>query len=220
MVVVAGNVLPDPTHPPTQKSKDCTARNIQRWMIQIGYALEFLHLKEIAHNDVKLANIMISRDGKAYLTDFGFAQSAGDMDIDSTQGTAGYAAPEVWQGVSHDYSADVWSFGACLYHLQYGTLFVTPQDVQHFWNAKTLPRIMRHIPFPQDSVLDAETIPLMKALMTLDPSARPTMSQMLEVDYFDWKDKEDAAYWFPQLLASRVLKKKGIWSKVKEFVTF
>src|SRR3954470_1439844 len=86
---------------------------------QIGEALDEAHARGLVHRDVKPANILLDRDGQAFLSDFGLAKhasSASSLTGDHAfVGTIAYVAPEQIRGEEIDGRADVYSLGCVLY---------------------------------------------------------------------------------------------------------
>ncbi|GAA4207665.1 hypothetical protein GCM10022252_71660 [Streptosporangium oxazolinicum] len=87
--------------------------------LEVLSALEAAHAAGVMHRDVKPANILLTGDGHAILTDFGLA-TAVDEDVSLTStgmvvGTPAYIAPERAGGVASSAESDLWSFGATLY---------------------------------------------------------------------------------------------------------
>ena len=85
-------------------------------------ALAAGHEAGIIHRDIKPANLMLSRQGRCKVTDFGLA-TFGDAESVSTEKAAGtplFAAPEVIRGTSADERSDIYSLGATLYYLLTG----------------------------------------------------------------------------------------------------
>jgi len=94
--------------------------------LQIGSALECLDSNGMIHRDIKPDNIMLNKDGEAKLADLGLAKDLRD-DASLTQsgramGTPFYMSPEQVRGENDtlDIRADIYAFGATLYHLATG----------------------------------------------------------------------------------------------------
>jgi len=88
----------------------------------VALALSCLHRNNITHRDVKLANVLIGRDGKYKLGDFGLAvqeETVGKGHL-TMCGTPSALAPEVATGQRYTRSVDMWGLGIALYTLLVG----------------------------------------------------------------------------------------------------
>lgn len=95
------------------------------WAKELSEVLYYLHNQEpnpIIYRDMKPGNIMLSKDGKIKLIDFGIAREYKKEVTSDTViiGTRGYAAPEQYGKHQTDERSDIYSLGVTLYHLVTG----------------------------------------------------------------------------------------------------
>jgi serine/threonine protein kinase len=85
-------------------------------------ALEFAHQNKIVHRDIKPGNILLDRQGRPYLVDFGVARvEMSTMTQSGTiVGTPSYMSPEQIQGIRVDARADIFSLGVIIYEMLTG----------------------------------------------------------------------------------------------------
>jgi serine/threonine protein kinase/tetratricopeptide (TPR) repeat protein len=100
--------------------------------IPLADALVAAHEKGIVHRDLKPANVMVTRDGRVKVLDFGLAKPAqAEPDLEKTHvaalaapgevvGTAPYMAPEQIRGSAEDARTDLFSFGVLVFELASG----------------------------------------------------------------------------------------------------
>jgi len=95
------------------------------WIEQLAQGLKSAHELNIIHRDIKTENIMISKDGRLKIMDFGLAKLNSDNGLTKTKtsvGTLSYMSPEQAQGVSADHRCDIWSLGVVFYEILTGEL--------------------------------------------------------------------------------------------------
>ena len=93
-------------------------------MSQLLDALGYAHSRKVLHRDIKPANLMITREGRLKITDFGIARvEASDVTlVGAVIGTPGYMAPEQFGGDHIDHRVDLYAAAATLYKLLTGEL--------------------------------------------------------------------------------------------------
>lgn len=91
-----------------------------RVLTDVADALGFAHEQGIIHRDIKPSNIMVTRQGRVVLTDFGIAKMMGRTQLTATGvgvGTPEYMSPEQGRGEDVDGRSDLYSLGVVAYEL-------------------------------------------------------------------------------------------------------
>jgi serine/threonine protein kinase len=130
----------------------------------IGNALDYAHSRGVLHRDIKPSNIILTDDGRVYLTDYGLARIAESTEStasrDTMMGTPQYISPEQARGdLQLDAGTDIYSLGVVLYELVVGrvpfsadTPFAVVHD--HIFSPLPLPSsINPHVPEAVEQVL-------------------------------------------------------------------
>lgn len=161
-------------------------------------ALETAHEHGIIHRDVKPSNLMITRQGRCKLTDFGLVRVDSPNDPfelhDKSVGTPKFMAPEVVQRKHQTPALDVYSLGATFYFALTGKPPYAGDKVGQILKQHTdspPPDLIKVIPNCPQSLAD-----LLKRMMAKDPIQRPTAGEVAatlssEIIAF----REDASGW-------------------------
>ena len=170
-----------------------SVRQAAEWTQSLAGALAYAHAEGIVHRDVKPHNIMIGRDGRPQLMDFGLAQSAStvapaDTDGDSASaGTPAYMSPEQVRGDSERIgpASDQYSLGAVLYEMLTGRApFSGDAGRQVAAGAAPRPPRELRVEIPRD--LEAISLKAMAA----DPARRYPDCNQLADDLSRWLNGE------------------------------
>ena len=89
--------------------------------IQVSMGIQAAHNNHIIHRDIKPQNIIISKDGKVKVTDFGIAKAATSNTITSNvMGSVHYTSPEQARGGYSDEKSDIYSLGITMFEMLTG----------------------------------------------------------------------------------------------------
>ncbi len=169
---------------PTLAQVRLTPRETLEIMRAIAEAVQYAHEREIVHRDLKPANILVSRDGRPRITDFGLArtlQAGTTITAPGTLvGTPAYLAPEVAAGGTPTRLSDVYGLGATLYHLLAG---VPPYDGQSVMDV--LQRVAAGDAPPLSSrapSINRDVATIVHKAMARDPASRYASARALALD--------------------------------------
>lgn len=121
------------------------------YCVQIAEALKVAHSKNIVHRDIKSQNIMVTKDDRVKVTDFGIARVADNSTVTATNaimGSVHYFSPEQARGAKVDNRSDIYSLGIVLYEMLTGKL---PFDAENPVSV-ALMQVQSNMPKPSDSV--------------------------------------------------------------------
>ena len=142
---------------------------------QIAGGLAAAHSAGIVHRDLKPDNVLVTKDGRAKILDFGLARmraskaAAADATVTvrtepgTVMGTVGYMSPEQVRGLDVDHRSDIFSFGVMLHEM-----LAAKRPFHGETNAEIMTAILK-----QDAPELAETVP---------PGVRSVVEHCLEKD--------------------------------------
>lgn len=157
--------------------KESDAREVAKQML---LAINYLHLKGLAHRDLKLENFMYdseSDDAKIKLIDFGFSCLT-KFKMSQACGSLSYAAPEVLAQKGYTKQCDMWSFGVICFLLLsgYSPFQGGPKQhtLQRIASGKYIMRAERWTP------VSSAARDFVAALLEVDPEKRLSSTAALE----------------------------------------
>lgn len=103
-----------------QKMKGFDEPTSAQFLREVALAVQYLHSRDppIIHRDIKPENILLDRDGRAKVADFGWSNFFNDDTKRATYcGTLDYLAPEMIDRTGHTVKLDIWNLGVLLFEM-------------------------------------------------------------------------------------------------------
>ncbi len=152
-------------------------RKLVELAIQIAEAIAAAHVLSIIHRDLKPENVMVTRDDRVKVLDFGLAKHNAPQtgEDDATMvlsqagmvlGTVGYMSPEQVRGLAVDARSDIFSFGCVLYEMASG---------KRAFDGKSAADVM-------SAILNAEPAEISAASLPVPPALDAIVRRCLEKD--------------------------------------
>ena len=117
--------------------------------IQVSMGIEAAHNNHIIHRDIKPQNIIISKEGKVKVTDFGIAKAATSNTITSNvMGSVHYTSPEQARGGYSDEKSDIYSLGITMFEMLTGRVPFNGETTV----AIAIKHIQEELPSPREYV--------------------------------------------------------------------
>ncbi|MCM1143810.1 MAG: Stk1 family PASTA domain-containing Ser/Thr kinase [Blautia sp.] len=119
--------------------------------IQVSMGIEAAHSNHIIHRDIKPQNIIISKEGKVKVTDFGIAKAATSNTITSNvMGSVHYTSPEQARGGYSDEKSDIYSLGITMFEMLTGRVPFNGETTV----AIAIKHIQEELPSPREYVAE------------------------------------------------------------------
>lgn len=168
-----------------QRHKHATPAQILRIVAEAAAGVAAAHDAGILHRDIKPQNLLIARNGRVKVTDFGLAadvkeslRGGGSLVV---SGTVGFMAPEQARGEEETFAADVFSLVATLYYALTGRLpFASDGEQKNLLRANQEGRIVPLYTIRED--LPQPVYRLVARGLNLDPSRRYPTARALRAE--------------------------------------
>ncbi|XP_061456190.1 serine/threonine-protein kinase PLK1 [Rhineura floridana] len=163
-----------------KRRKVLTEPEARYYLRQIIQGCQYLHSNRVIHRDLKLGNLFLNDDMEVKIGDFGLATKV-EYDGERKKtlcGTPNYIAPEVLGKKGHSFEVDVWSIGCIMY-----TLLVGKPPFETSCLKETYIRIKNN-EYTIPTHINPLAATLIQKMLRSDPSARPTVDELLSDDFF------------------------------------
>ncbi|MBL8333600.1 MAG: HDOD domain-containing protein, partial [Rubrivivax sp.] len=157
-------------------------------MLGVLDALALAHSHGIVHRDLKPSNVLMGRDGRPRVMDFGIAARVSAGADGRIVGTPGYLSPEAARGEAPTPRMDVFSAGAMLGELLCGHKLLAERDP-----LRALQRVQAEdLKLPTDVAVPDALRSIVQRALSRDPAARPESAAALRDALAAWRDAESA----------------------------
>ncbi len=146
---------------------------------QLALGLHALHEAGVLHRDIKPSNILVTKEGRVVLVDFGLAaQVESDGRPQGVQGTPDYMAPEQAAGKPATPASDWYAIGVMLYEVLTGRMPIEGKALQVLFKKQSeTPKEPREL----EPTIPQELNDLCVALLNRDPAQRHTVFDILRL---------------------------------------
>eukprot|EP00798_Chlamydomonas_sp_ICE-L_P022851 gene22851-30025_t len=160
---------------------------------QLLSGLAYLHAQRTVHRDVKGANLLVEKDGRIKLADFGMAKQMVEQAsyTRSFKGSAFWMAPEVIKQQGHGIAADIWSIGCTVLEMATGK---PPWCTQCTTQVQAIFKIASSQDLPSiPESLSPEASEFVMLCLQRDPAARPAAQDLLQHPFVNFSREHGAS---------------------------
>lgn len=121
---------------------------VKKYAAEILLGLEYLHYSQVIHRDLSCNNILVMKDGRLTICDFGMSKYfLSSIEPNDLYVNPDYRAPEMYAQSWYDFRVDIWSVGVIIQMMLLGlNPFSVPPKLANENNIQTIGRIISHIP--------------------------------------------------------------------------
>jgi len=154
----------------------------KKFFTEIALVMKHLHCDiMVAHRDLKAENILIDKEGRIRIIDFGLSKALDAVDeiLKTACGSIAYAPPEMVRGESYTLGADIWSLGILLYAMVAGRL---PYEDE---NMGTLIKKIMYLTPNYPELFTKDLKDLLNGILMKDPKQRFDINKILSHPWLD-----------------------------------
>ncbi|XP_053905786.1 inactive serine/threonine-protein kinase PLK5-like isoform X2 [Cuculus canorus] len=157
-----------------------TEPEVRYYLQQIISGLRYLHGQGIIHRDLKLSNFLVTEEMEVKIGDLGLArrEAAAGRRWGALCGTPSHLAPEVLDRKGHGVASDIWALGCAVYTVLTGSPPFEAAQRQELYQR------IRAAHYPLSPHLSAHARALIARLLAPDPTARPSLQDVLDHGFF------------------------------------
>lgn len=169
-------------HMENRSFKPIPEKDVKKLMGKVLKGLEYCHNNGVIHRDVKLENLILTKNSEIKIIDFEFCcfvKNCCDEQILNC-GTIGYNSPQIlFKKPYAACSTDVWSFGVTIYALIYGEMPFSPNQLTLLKNIESFPQL----DFPDEKV-SSSLKDLLTKMLTISINDRIHFSNLKNHNWF------------------------------------
>ncbi|SMN22251.1 similar to Saccharomyces cerevisiae YDR466W PKH3 Protein kinase with similarity to mammalian phosphoinositide-dependent kinase 1 (PDK1) and yeast Pkh1p and Pkh2p [Maudiozyma saulgeensis] len=187
----------------------------RHFTIQLIDTVEYIHSKGVIHRDLKPENVLLDKEGRLMITDFGAATTVTKAELDgesrndlnatnstsSFVGTAEYVSPELLLYNKCTTSSDIWALGCMIYQFLEGCppfrgsnelkTFEKIVELDYTWNPN---KYATNVNGNSNKNINPMIIDTVRKVLVIDDNERITISDLKREPWFngiDWNNKFD-----------------------------
>ena len=150
-------------------------QDVVRIMGEVLSAMTLAHQKGIIHRDLKPQNVLLTKDGRAKVTDFGIAVAFAETSLTQTNsmlGSVHYLSPEQARGSKATIQSDIYAMGIMLFEMLTGHRYNSTLEMSRDLVTSLHPSHSRDSKVVFDDMTDAKTLPKVDSVSSVGPEKK------------------------------------------------